>query len=154
LVYYDGNGLPQFHLDASGVNGLFSHAVALSANNVGYYSGTARGGAQLGPTNIVTPDPFDFVSWVARFSQTGTSVRNPETQIRSIYPNPSSGQRICFTVPMKKGIITILDVQGSKVNEIAVSEKTECISVNLTSGLYMVNVNSTDNSFTSKLIVQ
>lgn len=154
LVYYDGNGLPQFHLDASGVTGLRSNSLALSNTNSGYFSGTARGGAQLGPTTIVTPDPFDFVSWVARFSQTGTSVRNPETVIRSIYPNPSSGQHVCFTAPLKRGVLTILDVQGTKVKEMSVSEKTECISVNLPSGLYMVNVNSTEGSFTSKLIVQ
>jgi hypothetical protein len=154
LVYYDGNGLPQFHLDVSGVNGLFSYSVALSSNNTGYFSGTARGGAQIGSTAIVTPDPFDFVSWVAKFSQTGTSVSSLNPELLTIYPNPSSGERVCFTTPMGKGILTILDVQGSKVKEILISEKTECIYVDLPNGLYMVNVNSYDGSFTRKLIVQ
>lgn len=153
LVYYDGNGLPQYHLDVSGMNGLFSYSMALSNNNEGYFSGTARGGGQLGPTTITTPDPFDFVSWVAKFSQTGTLVRNPETVLRTIYPNPSSDQFICFTAPLEKGILTILDVRGNKVKEIFINEKTECISVELPSGLYMVNVNSYKGSSTTKLIV-
>ena len=154
MVHYDGNGLPQYHLDVSGVNGLFSYAMAVSNDNEGYFSGIAIGGVQLGPSSIATPDPLDFLSWVARFSPTGTSIANPAAATRSIYPNPSSGQLACFTTPLEKGVVTIRDVQGRMIDAIAVSEKTECIAVDLPGGLYMVHVTAQSGSFTAKLIVR
>lgn len=154
MVYYDGNGLPQFHLDVSGVNGLFSYSVALSNNNEGYFSGTAQGGGQLGPTTIVTPDPFSFASWVAKFSRIGTSVSNPEMSIRSIYPNPSTGEIVCFTLPLENAAVTVFDVQGSMVRELTITEKTECVSVDLPHGYYMIKVISKEGSFSTKIIVQ
>ncbi len=154
LVYHDGNGLPLFHLDVSGVNILFSYSVALSNNNEGYFSGTAQGGAQLGPTSIVTPDPYDFVSWVAKFSRIGTSVGNAETAIRSIYPNPSSGKAVCFNVPLENGLLTVFDVQGRMVREIPITEKTQTVPVDLSEGCYLIKVITTESSFSSKLFVQ
>lgn len=153
LVYFDGNGVPQSHLDIPGVNGLFPFSVVSLNPTDGFISGTARGGVQLGSTVVITPDPFDFISWTAKFSRTSTGLLEISDLTPRIFPNPSSGAILYFSKQLNPGIVTITDTQGKVIREISLDTPTDKLELGLSQGVYILSYESERLHFSQRLFV-
>lgn len=70
----------------------------------------------------------------------------------SIYPNPTSGQ---FVVSNAEGFnLTITDLTGKTLSQEVISTSKHNVSINLASGVYMINLTSGSQNYASKLIVE
>jgi len=86
--------------------------------------------------------------------------QSPVPQQVSIYPNPASSSiNITFTEPLKSDIsVTISDILGNKIETLKFSADAlvhiDLDGLNLKNGIYLVKIETGDQSFLKKLLIK
>ena len=127
--------------------------IYMGANGLGQ---TATGYLSSEECEITTPTPFAGVGFpnahlILNVSGTALSVKNNTLDQVSVYPNPTSGI-VQVTLPSSVEIlsVSVSDLSGKKMNA-NVSGTTVDMS-NFASGVYMINVNTTEGNLVRKVM--
>ena len=125
----------------------------MGANGLGQ---TATGYLSSEDCGITAPTPFAGVGFpnahlIINVSGTALSVKNNTLDQVSVYPNPTSGM-VQVTLPSSVEIlsVSVSDLSGKRMNA-NVSGTTVDMS-NFASGVYMINVNTTEGNLVRKVM--
>lgn len=95
---------------------------------------------------------IDNVKW-----QSTLSVNDSKLASFSVYPNPSTDRNVtvAFGSTIEKGNIAIYSLAGAKVFETTMQENTQTVNLSdLASGIYIMKLQSGNNTSTKKLILK
>ncbi|MGV8993013.1 MAG: T9SS type A sorting domain-containing protein [Flavobacterium sp.] len=127
--------------------------IYMGANGLGQ---TATGYLSSEACGITAPTPFAGVGFpnahlIINVSGTALSVKNNTLDQVSVYPNPTSGM-VQVTLPSSVEIlsVSVSDLSGKRMNA-NVSGTTVDMS-NFASGVYMINVNTTEGNLVRKVM--
>ncbi|MNE51256.1 hypothetical protein D3C80_1458760 [compost metagenome] len=95
---------------------------------------------------------LDNVKW-----QSTLSVNDSKLASFNVYPNPSTDRNVtvAFGSTIEKGNIAIYSLAGAKVFETTMQENTQTVNLSdLASGIYIMKLQSGNNTSTKKLILK
>lgn len=105
----------------------------------------------------ISPQPhaattIDNISW-----QPSLGVNDSKLSTFNVYPNPSTDRNVtvAFGSTIEKGNIAIYSLAGAKVFETTMQENTQTVNLSdLASGIYIMKLQSGNNTSTKKLILK
>ena len=107
-------------------------------------------------------DPFPTLFHTGGFDLNGIGVINEYNNVGlqvehlgfSVYPNPSSGTVHISTNNMEVNRITVVNVTGEIVKEFTATELHESLQIQLTQGVYLIQIKSKQGFAHQKIIIQ
>ncbi len=141
-IYDNGTGLES---DASFGNQWYLNGVLIPGATGQYYNPTQNGNYTVIVTNNCGSATSNSIAY------TSTGIKNVGPNAIGIYPNPNNGSFI-FQTP-NSGDVILYNSIGENVYQRQVTENKTPISLELPTGLYLLQFQSANKSFSQKVII-